>query len=89
MMSDTPAQSAFAPDLGKAAVLVSLSDRDGMARQLDWLATVPQALAEAKAEAWRLGRERYNWDVEKNVLVEVVAAAFERRIREHRERADA
>jgi glycosyltransferase involved in cell wall biosynthesis len=82
MMSDTPAQSAFAPDLGKAAVLVSLSDRDGMARQLDWLATVPQALAEAKAEAWRLGRERYNWDVEKNVLIASVAAAFERRGRE-------
>jgi glycosyltransferase involved in cell wall biosynthesis len=81
MMSDTPAQRALAPDLGKAAVVVSLMDRDGMARELERLATVPEALAEARAEAWRLGRQRYNWDVEKNVLVQSVAAAFERRNR--------
>ena len=31
MMSDTPAQSALAPDLGEAAALVSLADPDAMA----------------------------------------------------------
>jgi glycosyltransferase involved in cell wall biosynthesis len=81
MLSDTPAQRALAPDLGKAAMVVSLADRDRMARELDRLAMGPDALAEARAEAWRLGRQRYNWDVEKNVLVEAVAAAFERHAR--------
>ncbi len=74
-----PAQRALAPDLGAASMLVSLADTEGMARDLDRLATVPGALAEAKAEAWRLGQQRYNWDIEKNVLVASVAAAFDRR----------
>ena len=82
MMSDTPAQRALAPDLGAAAALVSLADSDGMASALDRLATSPTALSEARAAAVRLGRRRFNWDVEKNVLLEAVAAAFGRRGRD-------
>ncbi|MBS0540211.1 MAG: hypothetical protein JSR47_15695 [Proteobacteria bacterium] len=76
MLSDTPGQRALAPDLGAAAVLVSLGDVDGIAATLDRLAP---ALAAAKAAAERLGRERYNWDREKHVLLEAVDAAFARR----------
>jgi hypothetical protein len=76
LMSDTAAQRALAPSLGNAARLVSLADPGAIAATLDELGD-SQRLAEAKATAWRLGRERYNWDVEKKVLLQSVAAAFE------------
>jgi glycosyltransferase involved in cell wall biosynthesis len=79
VMSDTPAQRGLAPDLGAAATLVSLSDPDAMAVAFDRLASSPAALAEAKAVAFRLSRDRYNWNVEKNALLQAVAEAFARR----------
>ena len=47
-----------------------------MAATLDDLAGSPAARAEASAGAWRLGRERYNWEVEKAALLGSVARAF-------------
>lgn len=79
MLSETPAQRALAPDLGAAAALVSLDDPDGIAGEIDRLAEMPQTLAKAKDKAWQLGQQRYNWEVEREVLVRSVAAAFERR----------
>jgi glycosyltransferase involved in cell wall biosynthesis len=76
LLSDTPAQRALAPDLGAAARLVSLADPGGMAITLDDLAGSPAARAEASAGAWRLGRERYNWEIEKAALLGSVARAF-------------
>ncbi len=78
LLSDTPAQRALAPDLGAAARVVSLTDCEGMARTLDHLAGSPSERAQASAHAWRLGRERYNWDVEKASLVGSVDRAFAR-----------
>lgn len=78
IMSDTPAQKLLATDLGLAARLCSLADPAGLAGMLDALAS-PAVLAEASAAAWRLGRERYNWERERDVLLQSVAAAFARR----------
>lgn len=75
LMSDTPAQSELAPQLGAAGLLGSLGDPRTMSHALDSLGD-PAALAAAKAAAWRLGRERYNWDHEKKTLLESVAAAL-------------
>ena len=80
VMSDTPAQSALAPDLGAAAELVALGEPQAMADALDRLAE-PAVLAEAKATAWRLGHARYNWDKEKILLLEAVASAFRAKAR--------
>ena len=76
LMSDTPAQRDLAPDLGAAARLAALADPQAMAATLDRLAGTPSVRDEARACAWRLGRERYNWDIEKNVLLDSVARAF-------------
>ncbi len=76
LLRNTPAQLALAPDLGAAARLASLADPAAMAATLDDLASSPAARAEASASAWRLGRERYNWDVEKTALLGSVARAF-------------
>jgi glycosyltransferase involved in cell wall biosynthesis len=73
LLSDTPAQRALAPDLGAAAALVPLSDPAAIAAALDRLAA---GLDAAKAEALRLGRQRYNWEVEQTALLASVEAAF-------------
>jgi len=78
LMSDTPAQRALAPDLGAAAAMVSLSDPDGIAAALDRLASTA-TLTSAKEMAAKLGRERYNWDREKGILLDLVDKAFARR----------
>ena len=76
LLSDTPAQVALAPELGGAAHTVSLADPNGIAAVLDHLAGSSEARAEARETAWRLGRERYNWDVEKAALLSSVDRAF-------------
>lgn len=76
LLSDTPAQDALLPELGAAARIVSLADPVGIAAVLDRLAGSPEARSEARDTAWRLGRERYNWDVEKAALLGSVERAF-------------
>lgn len=78
VMSDTPAQKLLATELGAAARLCDLADPAELAATLDALAS-PAVLAEASAVAWHLGRERYNWEREQDVLLQSVAAAFTRR----------
>jgi glycosyltransferase involved in cell wall biosynthesis len=75
LLSDTPAQRALAPDLGEAAALVPLSDPTAVAAALDRLASGPEG---ARAEALRLGRERYNWEIEQAALLASVETAFAR-----------
>jgi glycosyltransferase involved in cell wall biosynthesis len=77
MLSDTPAQRALAADLGRAATVVSLAEPAAMASALDLMCETEGALEEAMATAWRLGRERYNWEVEQRLLLAAVAGAFE------------
>lgn len=79
MMSDTPAQTALAADLGDAAILVSLADAPAIAQALDHLAASPETIDGAKVAALRLGRQRYNWDVEKQALLASVERAFAQR----------
>ena len=78
LLSNTPAQDALAPELGAAARVVSLADPAGIAAVLDRLAA-PDERSAAREMAWRLGRERYNWDVEKKALLSSVERAFENR----------
>jgi len=73
LLSDTPAQSRLAGELGEAAAVVSLSDPVGIASTLDRLAG---RLDAAKDRAMRLGHDRYNWNVEKKALLASVEAAF-------------
>ena len=50
-----------------------------MAQTLDLLAGSPETLDKAKAAASRLGQQRYNWDIEKQVLLGSVESAFAQR----------
>jgi len=75
MMSDTPAQRELGSRLAAAGSVISLADPQGMAVSLDRLAR-PEVLGQARQEAWRLGRERYNWEYERQFLLQSVARAL-------------
>jgi glycosyltransferase involved in cell wall biosynthesis len=77
MLSDTPAQASLAAELGQAAILVSLARPNLIAAEIDRISAAP-ALAASKAAASRLARQRYNWDLEKHVMLKAVEQAFAR-----------
>ena len=73
VMSDIPAHRAFATEAGAAARLYPVDDWANLAVAFDSLLCDAHALAVARATAWRLGRERFNWDLEKASLLERIA----------------
>lgn len=79
MMSGTPAQKALAVELGEAAAVISLSDPAAIAAQLDCWALSPGALQKACEAACRLGRTRYNWQVEQGAFLASVERALHER----------
>lgn len=73
-LTPTQAQRALAPELADAAVLVDLATPAATAARLDdWLARSAPAAA---ATAWRLGRERFNWEIEQTRLLAALARQF-------------
>lgn len=75
LMSDTRAQLALGAELGAAAIVADFSRPDAVARRLDEHFADPARVSAARAEAWRLGRERFNWDLEKELVLRAVKKA--------------
>ncbi len=71
-MNRTPAQQEFAGHLGEAAVLIDIHNPKQIAQTLDTWLSHPTKLTSARATAWKLGRERYNWDVEQTRFLSVL-----------------
>jgi glycosyltransferase involved in cell wall biosynthesis len=77
LLSNTPAQRELAPQLKIAARLVDFNNSDEIVNALnEWLVSAP-TLAAAKREAWRLGRTRFNWDLEKEYFLRSVKRGLE------------
>lgn len=76
--SDIPAHRAIAPELDEAMALFPIGDATALATAIDHLLLVPERLAAARAHAWRLGQERYCWEVECQTLLGSVEEAFDR-----------
>lgn len=76
LLSSTRANREFAPFLGLAARVVEIGDPGSVAACVDSWASNASTLEEARAQAWRLGRERYNWDVEKSVFLAAIDDAM-------------
>jgi len=74
-ISDVDAHRAYGHLASEATRLFRVDDADNLAAVLDSLLTNPAALAAARRAAWRLGQERYNWDLEKNNLLNTIIAA--------------
>ena len=76
LMSCTPAQEDFAKQLGEAAVLIDINRIEHIAQTLDNFLSQPDKLTFARARAWKLGQEVYNWDVEKKHFLNLVEASL-------------
>jgi glycosyltransferase involved in cell wall biosynthesis len=76
LASSVPSQVELAADLRGAIWLYPVDDADALAASFDALLGDAEELAVARAAAFALGQERYNWDVEKTTLVERVAASL-------------
>lgn len=69
LLSRTPAQEQLAQKLGEAALLVDLNNSEQTAQGIEQLFSNPAKLTAARCKAWQLARERYNWDVEQQRLL--------------------
>lgn len=74
LLSNTAAQSAFAPEIGNAAILGDLSQPEAVARQLDEFFSDPDRVRAARAAAWELATRRFCWDVEKDKFLDSIRA---------------
>lgn len=76
LLSDTPAQREFAVEAGLIEQLYPVDDDEALADRIDGLVGCPNLLAAARAHVRRLAFERYNWDHEKEALLESVRRAI-------------
>lgn len=77
LLSPTTAQTALAGELGEAALLSEPDKPAEIARRLDELLSEPAQIARARAAAWRLARERFNWDREQHGLLSAIKVALD------------
>lgn len=75
-MSDIPAHRAFAGEVATAVRLYSIDDADSLASALDLFLCNPASLAAARAEAFRFGQTRFNWEKERLVLLNRVESTL-------------
>jgi glycosyltransferase involved in cell wall biosynthesis len=76
LLSRTPAQEQLARSLGDAAILVDLRRPQAAAESLESFLNSESAQRRARATAWRLGHEKFNWDVEKQKFLQLVRQAI-------------
>lgn len=72
LLSNTQAHTVLAPDLGEAGLLVNLEDPAGVASVLDAFLGDAERQNRARAAAWKLGQERFNWDRERETFLKLV-----------------
>lgn len=77
LMSRTPAQEQIAGEIGSAGVLIDLEQPEQIAAALDDLLGDRDRLRGLREGAHRLGRERFNWDVEQRRLIASVRRVLE------------
>jgi hypothetical protein len=69
--SSIPAHAPF-DGLHGAVKLYDTLNPHAMARALDSLLLNPRQLARARRRAWGLGQDRFNWDIEKQILLSLI-----------------
>jgi len=74
LLSSTAAQSALAPELGKAAILGNLDQPNAVALQLDDFFSDPARVRAARATAWERANFRFCWDIEKTQFLDSIKA---------------
>jgi glycosyltransferase involved in cell wall biosynthesis len=72
LLSQTKAQSEFAPLLKEAALLCNLDRVEESAGKLDSFFSDSSRVAVARHSAWKLARNRFCWEIERKTLLESV-----------------
>jgi hypothetical protein len=78
LMSDIPAHRSFAALAPDASFLYRVDSPDDLAGAIDSLFLRPERLAGARAAAFRLGQNRFNWERERDALLQCVHTALGR-----------
>ena len=76
VMSDIPAHVRFAAEAREAVLLYRNGDAADLASALDNLFLDPDRLAAARAAAWRLGQEKFNFEAEAGIVTRLVTNAL-------------
>jgi hypothetical protein len=76
LLTDTTAQKALAAELPDAAILAEMARTEETAARLDAFFSDPDRVSRSRMSAWNLGRTRFNWDIEKEILVRLVNGAL-------------
>jgi glycosyltransferase involved in cell wall biosynthesis len=71
--SDIPAHRALKTKLDCAMAIFPANNPEALAASIDSHLCNPQVLERARAHAWRLGQQKYNWDVEQQQLLSLVS----------------
>ena len=79
--SDVPAHQGISAELGDAIRLYSAQSAQSLADALDSYLMTSEALSGGRAAAFRLGQERFNWDLEKRILIDCVDRTAEAQTR--------
>jgi glycosyltransferase involved in cell wall biosynthesis len=77
LLSRTKAQEEFAPKLGIAALLCDIQNCDDSASRLDEFLSDSARVTSARHAAWRLAREQFCWDIEKNKLLALIRSRLQ------------
>lgn len=70
--SDIAAHRDIQPRIGEAMVNFDMRDPGALAAAIDGYLLNPDRLASARAHAWRLGQDRFNWETEQESLAKLL-----------------
>lgn len=77
VISDIPAHLDYASEVGNAVRVYRVEDPESLATAIDYyLASGSDFLESARMHAYSLGQERFNWEAESSVLLELVSSVF-------------
>lgn len=85
-MSDIPAHGMLRANLGAAARLFPVDDVGALAAALDHFLGDASVLAGARATAFNLGQQTYNWEKEQDVLLSTIQRTLSRPIQRDEKR---
>lgn len=86
LLSDIPAHRRLQAEAGQAVRLFRREDPASLAEAIDgWLGASPTVLAGARAAAYQLGQQRWNWERERWQLLQAIEAVPHHRPRSGRE----
>lgn len=72
IFSNTSAQEQLSKEFGNASLLMDLNDKAISVNRLKKWLSDPEGIRKASEQATSLGKERYNWSVEKEKFLEIV-----------------